>query len=216
MKEFFIQKGWEKTLHELGLDSLESMLAFSNDGCKSVHRRGATFRITLPEDEKEHLFLKCDYMTYKKVIIKDLLAGKHPAQNTVKERTAFDYARNAGFIVPEVIAWGSMTRWGLPSKAAMVMREIHGISLHELIMSGKQGDFAFRAEALLLKMFNCGFDWPDYKPEHFIIMPDERIALIDLERLVVKGEPLSKAQIAERIDRFHRLVDKEIALFNKR
>ena len=208
MKVFQVEKGWEDVLEKLGLASLESMLSFRNDSCQSEHRRGATFRIPLPDDENEHLFLKCDYFTYKKEILKDLFSGRKPAQNSVKERIAFDYARNAGFIVPEVIAWGSMTSWGLPSKAAMLMKEIHGVGLHDLIRAGQEKDFVSMAEGLLRKMFSCGFDWPDYKPEHFIVMPDGRIALIDLERMTLKDEPLDEGKIAERIASFHRKVER--------
>lgn len=207
MREFHIEKGWESRLQELGIDSLEKMLAFRSEGFTSVHRRGATYKIPLPGEENEHLFLKCDYFTYKKEIIKDFFCGKKPAQNSVKERIAFDYARNAGFIVPDVIAWGQMTAWGLPSKAAMLMREIHGTNLEELIRSGQEKDFVSQAEGLLRKMFGCGFDWPDYKPEHFIVMPDGKVALIDLERMRFVGDPLSEEQVASRLERFHGLVE---------
>ena len=213
MREFHIEKGWEHKVQELGLDSLEKMLAFRNDGCTSLHRRGATYKIPLPGEENEHLFLKCDYFTYKKEIIKDFFSGRKPAQNSVKERIAFDYARNAGFIVPEVIAWGQMTKWGLPSKAAMLMREIHGTNLEDLLRTGKEKDFVSQAEGLLRKMFGCGFDWPDYKPEHFIVTPDERVALIDLERMRFVGNPLSEEQVSSHLERFRMLVE---AIMGKR
>jgi len=207
MKEFHIEKGWEKTLEALGLASLEDMLAFRNDDCESEHRRGATYRIPLPGLENDNLFLKCDYFTHKKEILKDLLQFRRPCQNSVKERIAFDYARNAGFIVPEVVAWGRISEWGLPSKAAMLMREIHGTSLWDLIVAEKEGEYVAAAENLLRRMFACGFDWPDYKPEHFIVTPDGRIALIDLERMRFVGASLSDEDVATRIAFFHRRVE---------
>ena len=208
MKELHIEEGWRDKLAELGLDSLEKMLAFMQGDCESEHRRGATFRIALPGEEDEHLFLKCDYFTHKKEILKDLFCGRRPAQNSVKERMAFESARKAGFIVPEVIAWGSQSQLGLPSKAAMIMREVHGNNLKELIRAGGNEEYVSRAEGLLRKMFGCGFDWPDYKPEHFIVMPDGRIALIDLERMRHLDTPLADEQVEKRIAHFRRRVAK--------
>ena len=90
----------------------------------------------------------------------------------------------------------------------MLMKEIHGVGLHELIRAGQEKDFVSMAEGLLRKMFNCGFDWPDYKPEHFIVMSDGRMALIDLERMTLGKAPLDDGKIAEGIASFHRKVER--------
>ena len=124
---------------------------------------------------------------------------------------AFENARKAGFIVPEVIAWGRINRFGIPDKAAMIMKGIRGVNLEQHLKSGGDMKYVQEADALLRRFFQCGFDWPDYKPEHFIIMPDGCIALIDLERMRVLSKRLSDEQIEKHMARFHRKVNSIIS-----
>ena len=199
---------WAARLKASGLDSLEALMAFSDGDCKSVHKRGATFRTTLSDGSV--VFIKRDHFTFMKEILKDLLRLRAPAQKTVKERRAFELVRAAGFTAPEVIAYGATGRFGLPHQAAMVMLDMQGTPLDAYIKAGHAPEdcrlMVSRAEETLRRLQEKGFDWPDHKPEHFLVLHDGSIGLVDLERLVQRGSPLGKAKSEAQLARFRSLL----------
>ena len=203
---FTVKPEWSERLKASGLDSLESLLAFSGGECLSLHKRGATFRTRLADGTV--VFIKRDHFTFVKEMLKDMLRLRRPAQKTVKERKAFEIAREAGFTTPEVIAFGTSSRFGLPHQAAMVMLELPGIALDAYIKEGHgdSQDMVAKAEATLAEMQSKGFDWPDHKPEHFLVQPDGGIAVIDLERLVRRSGPMPERKAAAQLARFRRLL----------
>lgn len=207
MTEYTILPEWKDKLTEAGLDTLDSLLNFAQGKCVSKHRRGATFRYTLADGTV--IFIKRDHFTFKKEMAKDFLRLRWPAQKTVKERKAFQIAQNAGLIAPKVIAWGTSTKFGLPDKAAFISLEICGTNLDEFVRQhgrdATQKEIA-RAEDILCQMQQKGLDWPDHKPEHFIVMPDGEIALIDLERLQQRKSSLSAKHSAKQLKRFRALL----------
>lgn len=209
MTEYSILPEWRDKLSEAGLDTLDSLLNFNQGKCLSSHKRGATFKHILADGTV--IFIKRDHFTFKKEMAKDFLRLRWPAQKTVKERIAFQIAREAGFIVPEVIAWGTSTKMGLPDKAAFIMLELSGTNLDEYVQ--QHGREASQheiegAESTLKQMQQRGLDWPDHKPEHFIVMPDGKIALIDLERLQKRKAPLSTEHSEKQLRRFRNLLPK--------
>ncbi len=207
MIEYHILPEWSTRLEQAGLGTLESLLDFNGGKCLSIHKRGATFRFCL--EDGSAIYIKRDHFTFKKEMAKDLLRLRWPAQKTVKERLAFEMARNAGIHAPEVIAWGSCTRFGLPHKAAFIMLEIPGTNLDEFVKrNGREAssDAIKAAEGTLMKMQSLGFDWPDHKPEHFIVMPDGEIAVIDLERMSRRKTALPPKRALAQLERFRRLL----------
>ncbi len=205
---FTVRPEWIERLRASSLDTLESLLAFNGGECVSSHRRGATFKARLADGTV--VFIKRDHFTFKKEILKDVLRFRVPAQKTVKERRAFDAAREAGFKVPEVIAYGCTSRLGLPHQAAMIMLELSGVNLDAYIKAGHEDCEAMiaKAEETLAELQKKGFDWPDHKPEHFLVQPDGGIALIDLERMTRRKEPLSAEKSAAQLQRFRSLLPK--------
>ena len=203
---FTVKPEWAERLKTSGLDSLEALLAFSGGDCLSLHKRGATFRAKLVDGTV--VFIKRDHFTFVKEMLKDILKLRRPAQKTVKERKAFEIVREAGFNAPEVIAFGTSSRLGLPHQAAMVMLELPGTALDAYIKEGHGDSQAMvaKAEATLAEMQSKGFDWPDHKPEHFLVQPDGGIALVDLERLVQRSGPLPEGKAAAQLARFRRML----------
>ena len=65
------------------------------------------------------------------------------------------------------------------------------------------------AKRLLAALQEKGFDWPDHKPEHFFVMNDGSIGLIDLERLRFIGQPLCEAKCATQLEKFRSLLPKK-------
>jgi len=155
-------------------------------------------------------FIKRDHFTFLKEILKDLMRFNAPAQKTVKERRAFDAARQAGFIVPEVIAYGCTSRFGLPHQAAMVMLELPGTNLDAYVKEGHADclEKIAKAEETLGRLQAKGFDWPDHKPEHFIVQPNGEIALIDLERMKLAKAPLPLGKAESQLKHFRSMLPK--------
>lgn len=210
MSDLTINPKWSERLKEAGLDTLQSLLEYSGGKCLSTHKRGATFRTSLADGTV--IFIKRDHFTFKKEILKDMLRFRKPAQKTVKERLAFQAVRASGFIAPEVIAYGTSTRFGLPHQAAFIMLEIPGKNLDSYIKETnsdeKCKEAVAKAENTMKALQKQGFDWPDNKPEHFIVMPDGDIALIDLERLAIRNIPLSSKKSQAQLLRFRSMLPK--------
>ena len=133
MEHFEISAEWRDALEKTGLGTLQSCLAFQEGKCLSSHLRGDTRKVTLTDGRI--VFLKRDFFTFKKEIAKDLLRFKKPQPKTEKERLAFAMARKAGFIAPEVIAWGQTRRYGFPDTACLIMLPLDGVDLDKYLRS---------------------------------------------------------------------------------
>ena len=211
MEHFEISEEWRDALTVSGLGDLQSCLAFEGGKVLSSHLRGDTRKVTLSDGRI--VFLKRDFFTFKKEIAKDLLRFHKPQPKTEKERLAFAMARDAGFTAPQVIAWGQTRRCGFPNTACLIMLPLDGIDLDKYLKAEtdeeKRKSFIVKAEETLTALQKKGFDWPDHKPEHFFVMNDGTIGLIDLERLRFIGKPLNEAKCAAQLARFRNLLPKK-------
>ena len=211
MEHFEISEEWRGALTASGLGDLQSCLAFDGGKVLSSHLRGDTRKVTLSDGRI--VFLKRDFFTFKKEIAKDLLRFHKPQPKTEKERLAFAMARDAGFTAPQVIAWGQTRRCRFPNTACLIMLPLDGIDLDKYLKAEtdeeKRKSFIVKAEETLAALQEKGFDWPDHKPEHFFVMSDGSIGLIDLERLRYVGHPLAEAKCAAQLARFRSLLPKK-------
>ena len=211
MEHFEILDEWRDALTASGLGDLQSCLAFDGGNVLSSHLRGDTRQVTLSDGRT--VFLKRDFFTFKKEIAKDLLRFHKPQPKTEKERLAFAMARDAGFTAPKVIAWGQTRRYGFPNTACLIMLPLDGIDLDKYLKAEtdeeKRKSFIVKAEETLSVLQAKGFDWPDHKPEHFFVMNDGTIGLIDLERLRYVGHPLAEAKCAAQLARFRKLLPRK-------
>ena len=211
MEHFEISEEWRDALTASGLGDLQSCLAFDGGKVLSSHLRGDTRKVTLSDGRI--VFLKRDFFTFNKEIAKDLLRFHKPQPKTEKERLAFAMARDAGFTAPQVIAWGQTRRCGFPNTACLIMLPLDGIDLDKYLKAEtdeeKRKSFIVKAEETLTALQKKGFDWPDHKPEHFFVMNDGTIGLIDLERLRFIGKPLNEAKCAAQLARFRNLLPKK-------
>ena len=208
MEKFYIESEWREKLSEIQLDSLEKLLKFNDDHCcVSSHKRGKTFKIELPNHQI--IFLKRDNFTYKKEIIRDLFKFKRPEPKTEKERKNFLLSQQHNIIAPTVIAWGQRRHYGFPTQAAMIMLPLNGIPLDSYLKNNpdSSSEYIQKAENILRQLQNLGLYWPDYKPEHFFIMRNNELGLIDLERMENRKHPLSKSIQNKQIAKFHKLVN---------
>lgn len=200
---------WKEALAQAGLTDLDALLAFSGGQCLSLHLRGKTSRTTLPGGQT--VFIKQDHFTKWKKTVRYLLGFQKPQPNTEIERRRLSLAASFGITVPEVIAWGQRRRFGLPHQAVMVMLPLDGIPLPEFLKREK--DLAkcksaiAQAEQTLHFLQESALDWlKDCKPEHFFVLQNGKIGLIDLERLRQRKKPLSAKIRKMQFDRFRSLL----------
>ncbi len=206
-----IQPDWKNALAQAGLADLDKLLHFSEGECLSWHLRGKTSRTTLPGGQA--VFIKQDHFTMWKTTCRYLLRFKKPQPNTEKERQRLALAAHFGITVPEVIAWGQRRRYGLPHQGVMIMLPLNGIPLPEFLEQEKDLEKCrqaiAKAEQTLHFLQKNAMDWgKDCKPEHFFVLQDGNIGLIDLERLHHRKMPLSEKIRKKQFDRFWSLLPK--------
>lgn len=209
MDFFIIQPEWKNALAQAGLDNLDSLLSFSGGDCLSYHLRGKTSKFILPSGQA--VFIKQDHFTKWKTTAHNLLRLRKPQPNTEKERLCLALAARHGLIVPEVVAWGQRRRFGLPHQGVMVMLPVGGLSLPDFLQQEKSPDkraeAISQAEQTLIFMQENKLDWRiDCKPEHFFVLDDGKIALIDLERLRLRKKPLLASHCKMQLARFRSLL----------
>jgi hypothetical protein len=209
MEQYYMQPEWQSILQEAQLDTLEKLLSYTGGECTSFHKRGTVHKITLPN--QQILYLKRDNFTYTKDILCDLISFKKPRTKTEKEYINCSLLNKTGFIAPEIIACGQRRCLGWPKQGAILMLPIIGIDLETYIRQHKHEEstqkYIQQAIHLLQKLQNKGYYWPDNKPEHFFITEDNKMAVIDLERLRVQRK-LSKRQIKKQNTRFQNDIQK--------
>lgn len=211
MSEFLtILPEWQPRLARAGLADLSALLSFDGGDCLSRHLRGKTSRLQLPDGQT--VFIKQDNYTKIESILRQLYKGLYPPQpNTERERRAMLLLASHGITVPEVIAWGQRRRLGLPHQGVLVMLPLPGKALSEYLPAEpdvqKRAAAIAAAEKTLLFLQDNRLDWSkDCKPEHFFLLADGRIGLLDVERLRRRRYPLSAARREFQLQRFRSLL----------
>jgi predicted Ser/Thr protein kinase len=204
-----IHPDWKEALAQAGLADLDALLAFSDGQCLSRHLRGKTSRTTLPGGQT--IFIKQDHFTKWKTTARNLVRFRKPQPNTEMERQRLALVASYGITVPEVIAWGQRRRFGLPHQAVMVMLPMDGIPLPEFLEQEKDPEkrksVIAQAEETLHFLQENALDWlTDCKPEHFFVLRNGKIGLIDLERLHQRKKPLSDKTRKMQLNRFRSLL----------
>ncbi len=201
---------WQPRLAQAGLAELSALLEFADGDCLSRHPRGKTSRFQLPDGQT--IFIKQDYYTKLDPILRQLYKGQWPPQpNTERERRALLMLTAYDIPVPKVIAWGQRRRLGFPHQGVMVMLPLPGKALDEYLLaepeSAKRAAAIAAAEKTLLFLQEQQLDWSkDCKPEHFFLLEDGKIGLLDVERLRRRRRPLSAAHREFQLRRFRSLL----------
>lgn len=198
-----IEPAWRERLARAGLRDWPDFIACQAGECLSAHARSQINRIELPDGQA--VFLKIDHFTKFKTSLYALAHARMPQPNTGHEREIYRQLRADGFCVPEVIAWGAERRWGLPHRGFMVTLPLDGIPLDRFVLQEgwERGNAAISAaRATLERLQALGYDWNrDCKPEHFFVLNEGGIGLIDLER-AEKRRRVSPAQRTRQLHRF--------------
>ncbi|NLZ63327.1 MAG: hypothetical protein GX902_05915 [Lentisphaerae bacterium] len=213
MSEFLtILPEWQPRLAQAGLADLTTLLAFSGGDCLSRHPRGKTSRLQLPDGQT--IFIKQDHYTKFDPILRQLYKGQWPPQpNTERERQAMKLLQSCGITVPKIIAWGQRRRFGLPHQGVLVMLPLPGKALDKYLPeepdAEKRAAAIAAAEQTLRFLQDNQLDWnKDCKPEHFFLLEDGSIGLLDVERLRRRRSPLSTRHREFQMQRFRSLLPK--------
>lgn len=203
-----IEPAWRQRLGQAGLNDWTDFVTCRTGECLSTHERSQTSRLILPDGQP--VFLKIDHFTKFKTALYSLLHGRTPRTNTEHEREIYRQLRADGFIVPDIIAWGAERRWGMPHRGFMVSLPLDGTPLDRYVLQESRRDrreTAIRAcQETLQLLLNHGYDWHrDCKPEHFFVLRDGSIGLIDLER-AEKRRTVSATQRTRQQQRFDTLL----------
>jgi len=204
---------WQPVLAQAGLADLSSLLSFADGECLSRHLRGKTSRWQLPGGQT--IFIKQDFYSKFASIMQQLYMGSCPQPNTERERRALALVASYGITVPTVIAWGQRRRLGFPYQGVMVMLPLPGKSLLEYLPveqdAQKRAAVIATAEKTLSFLQDNQLDWnKDCKPEHFFLLENGQIGLLDVERLRRRSRPLSAALRAFQLQRFRSLLPKTL------
>lgn len=200
---------WQEVLAQADLADLHKLLSFSAGDCLSRHLRGKTSRFQLPNGQS--IFIKQDHFTKWKTTTRSLLRFKKPQTNTEKERGRLELVASHDIPVPKIIAWGQRRRWGLPHQGVFVMLPMDGVPLDDYLKQekdpAKRRKALEKAEQTLQHLQEHKLDWgKDCKPEHFFVLRNGKIGLIDLERLEQRKKPLSAETRKKQFDRFRSLL----------
>ncbi len=177
-----IQPEWQAKFQEKELTSIDAAL---NLELENLHGRclpcgGETFML----DDDILLCLKREKKIACSRIFKDLLQCKFPQTRTARERQAVALLKSAGFMVPQVLAWGEKRCLGLPHAGVLFLQPPAGQTLPAFLASELDADARRqgieKAEATLLAMHSMGFVWPDCRAENFLLMPDGEVGLVNL------------------------------------
>ena len=139
-------------------------------------------------------------------IFKDLLQCKFPQTSTTRERKAVALLKSAGFIVPQIVAWGEKRCMGLPRAGVLFLQPPDGNTLPAFLASELDADARRqgieKAEATLLAMHSMGFVWPDCRAENFLLLPDGEVGLVNLGS-VKHHNTLSQEECQQQFEIFY-------------
>ena len=209
METYWIADAWKQKFKEEKLDTLTRLLMHTEGLCLSMHSRGSTFVSKLSDDP--FIFIKRDHFTLKKDMLPDLLHFRAPVPKSIHEWRIFQRLKEMGFTVPEVIAAGYRRSFGLATVGGIVMLPLEGMALNAYIAAEQdehRREYAINCcRDLLQRLQEKGIDWPDCKAEHFILMKNNTIGLLDLERVTFHGKPLADARCQKQFKSFNFTID---------
>lgn len=206
LNELHIEDEWLDALKAGGLDTFDALMTSERGRCFSMHDRGQTYRIELPDGRA--VFLKRDTFTSLKDICEDTLHLRRSQPPCVVELAAIRHVARLGIPAPPPIAWGQRRRGPLAWRAVLVTGPLEGTPLSELLaagMSDQAREAAMRAVGRTArKLYEAGLSWPDLAPKHFFLSQDgdtQPTGVLDLARMRPTRRAL-KRYLPKQVARF--------------
>ena len=213
METYWISDDWKQQFAEAKIDTLTRLLMYTEGRCLSMHSRGSTFASQFPGGQI--IFIKRDHFTFKKDMLPELLHFKAPVPKTIREWRIFQGLKKLGFTVPEVIAAGFRRQFGMATVGGIVMLALEGMPLYDFIAvepEAHRREYAIRrCRETLESLQSQGIDWPDCKAEHFMLMRNGTVGILDLERVTFHHAPLPDKKCQKQLNHFSNTVEHALA-----
>ena len=209
MAEWIVDPKWQSLLEEAGIRSYQDALSFSKGTLLSRKSHSSTWMV---QGKAGCFFVKQDSTTLIRVSLRNLLRFTKPLAATQKERLKMERLSGLGFHTAQVIAYGSVSRFGLAHSAVLITLPVPGRSVDSLWREGalseaRRNEVAGLALETLKQLQEKGCDWgKDCKPEHFFVSDNRQVHLIDVERMRFRGRPLPPEKCAWQVERFNQLL----------
>ena len=182
--ELHIADEWGDALAEARLDTFDALMECESGECFSRHARGRTYRIELPDGRA--VFVKYNSSTSLKDICTDLWCLRWPVAPCTSEARALLRMAELEIPAPRAIAWGARGRLIGPGSAVVVMTELAGQPLDQLLETDPPDEArrnALRAAGeVAANIYQAGLSWPDLRAKH-IILGDGPAGVLDLTRM---------------------------------
>ncbi len=204
MCQLNIQPEWQQRLGALGLDTLPALLELRLDEQEKERRVCGLHCLEL--DQHTKLCLKRDEECGLGHIVCGLFRFRLPQSRCRRERLNIEMLAAEGFIVPELVAWGEKRLLGLPRAGLLLLRPPSTLALPAFLEAEfdlqVRHDMVEKAESLLRRLQERGYDWQDCVAKNFVVLPDHRLGLCNLES-VRKSKSLSQELCQRQFEKFY-------------
>ena len=200
--ELHIADEWREALAAAGLDTFNALMECESGECFSRHARGRTYRIVLPSGPA--VFVKHNSSTSLKDICTDLWCLRWPVAPCISEALALLRMAELDIPAPRAIAWGARRGLIAPGSAVVVMTELAGQPLDQLLSADPEEsarrDGLSLAGEVAAKIHQARLSWPDLRAKH-IILGDGPAGVLDLTRMR-PARGAARRPMGEQISRF--------------
>ncbi|NMA18944.1 MAG: hypothetical protein GX927_00050 [Lentisphaerae bacterium] len=200
-----IQPEWQAKFQKQGLDSIDAVLKLKPEAIEECCLPCGVEAFLL-EDDDHLLCLKRQQKIPRSQMFKDICKCNFPLTLTSRERKAIAMLKNAGFIVPQIVAWGEKRCFGLPQAGVLFLQPPEGQTLPAFLASELDGvarrQGVEKAETTLMAMHSMGFTWPDCRIENFLLLPDGEVGLINLGS-IKRHKTLSQEERQQQFEIFY-------------
>lgn len=188
-----IDPRWLDALAGRGLDSYSALMDFAGDGPAKEKRDRRIARVVLPGPPPVVLYLKQHLRTPLREAFGELIRGRMPRSAARREWEAIASLRRAGLTTMAPAALGERRSFPWLGGSFIATEGVTGTRLEDLAL-GFRGHFHDK-RSILSSLARCarlmhgaGFTHRDLYLCHLFLLPEGKIALIDLQR-VARGGP---------------------------
>jgi heptose I phosphotransferase len=195
-------------LRQLGLSDFTSVMKFRAGTTVSRHKHRDTVTLYAGQDRgAAQFYLKRVYRVPLKHVLEDLVRGRLPTSQPLREWNAIEQCRQRGINVMQGLAWAQRSVLGVPRQAFILVEAVPAVenvddALRRLCEAGSQERaaperrrLARELGAFLSRLHGSGLVWPDSVAKHIYLAPhappdpQQRYVfhLIDVERMTTGG-----------------------------
>jgi len=211
----YVQPGHRELFGRLDLSDFDSVMTLRSGMVVGRHKHRDTSLILLGEGPSStRLFLKRVYRSPIKHVLEDLLAGRRPHAQPLKEWKAIERCQDRGIEVMRPVAWGQRSVLGIPRQAFLLILAVPAPeSLDEAVRRLTQSSteprigyerrrLAQELGAFVGRIHRARLIWPDMVAKHIFVSAMSTtdtsnrwsFFLIDVERMDSGGSPRARGK----------------------